>query len=302
MKINRLQVTNLRAFEHGEFEFRPGMNLLVGINGVGKTSVLDALRIVLSKILPSITASRSRQMSFAAEDIRGDSSFLTVNCAFELSGIQYSFDVHKQREGSVAHRAGVVREQTMDTPDREECRPPLSLISANMKKSHNDPVGLFFSVRRSLVSDAAPSKTSASGGRAAAFADALVSRELRLMEIAYWMRAQEELGREHPMAKKHILALRRAAKQFLPQCKNLRVVLGGHKSRPRLIVDKLGTALDVRQLSDGERGVLALVLDTARRLSQANPMLPDPIQRGRAVVLIDELDLHLQPKMAAIYC
>ena len=53
---------------------------------------------------------------------------------------------------------------------------------------------------------------------------------------------------------------------------------------------------DVGQLSDGERGVLALVLDLARRLSQANPSLDDPLSEGHAVVLIDEIDLHLHPK------
>ena len=53
--------------------------------------------------------------------------------------------------------------------------------------------------------------------------------------------------------------------------------------------------LDVRQLSDGERGLLALVFDLARRLSLANPKLDDPLRDGKAVVLIDELDLHLHP-------
>lgn len=42
--------------------------------------------------------------------------------------------------------------------------------------------------------------------------------------------------------------------------------------------------------------MLALVLDIARRLSQANPALSDPVKQGRAVVLVDELDLHLHPK------
>ena len=42
--------------------------------------------------------------------------------------------------------------------------------------------------------------------------------------------------------------------------------------------------------------MLALVLDLARRLSQANPSLDDPLSEGHAVVLIDEIDLHLHPK------
>ena len=49
-------------------------------------------------------------------------------------------------------------------------------------------------------------------------------------------------------------------------------------------------------MSDGERGTLALVLDLIRRLVQANPEMSDPVAEAEAVVLIDEIDLHLHPK------
>ena len=42
------------------------------------------------------------------------------------------------------------------------------------------------------------------------------------------------------------------------------------------------------------------VFDLARRLSQANPRLDDPLRDGKAVVLIDELDLHLHPSWQRI--
>ena len=54
--------------------------------------------------------------------------------------------------------------------------------------------------------------------------------------------------------------------------------------------------VSVRQMSDGERGTLVLVLDLTRRLVQANPEMSDPVAEAEAVVLIDEIDLHLHPK------
>ena len=87
-------------------------------------------------------------------------------------------------------------------------------------------------------------------------ADALASRELRLAELAYWMHVQEELTGEHPQAKKHLAALQRATRGFLPECKNL---CAETSPKPRLLITKDGLLLDVRQLSDGERGRLALV-------------------------------------------
>ena len=62
MQIESLTFTNFRAFEQATFEFQPGMNLLVGINGVGKSSVLDALRISLSRVLPQFTACQDKWM------------------------------------------------------------------------------------------------------------------------------------------------------------------------------------------------------------------------------------------------
>ena len=52
-------------------------------------------------------------------------------------------------------------------------------------------------------------------------------------------------------------------------------------------------ALD--QLSGGYRIVLALAADLARRMAQGNPHLPDPLE-SEAIVLIDEVDLHLHPE------
>lgn len=48
------------------------------------------------------------------------------------------------------------------------------------------------------------------------------------------------------------------------------------------------------QLSAGYRNMLALVMDFARRLAQANPEMENPLA-AEAILMIDELDLHLHP-------
>jgi predicted ATP-binding protein involved in virulence len=298
MIIDRLQVTQLRVFDSAEFVFAPGMNLVVGVNGVGKTTVLDALRILLSKTLPEITASKSRPDSFRIEDIRCrreglKAQALTAQIDLRLSGANYSFTVHKQPAPYAPDGGGMPRQQALETPDRDEWLPAKPPVAGQLRCAEQQPIAVFFSTRRSLVRDAAPSKGSAAGGQAAAYADALTSRELRLAETAHWMKVQEELAEEDPAAVQRHRALTRAASRFLPECKNLRAKTD---PKPRLLLEKKRVTLDVRQLSDGERGLLAIVLDLARRLSQANPGLPDPVRNGKGVVLIDELDLHLHPK------
>lgn len=48
MHVETLRITNMRAIETAELNFSPGFNLLVGVSGVGKTTVLDALAYCLS--------------------------------------------------------------------------------------------------------------------------------------------------------------------------------------------------------------------------------------------------------------
>lgn len=294
MKITRLNVANLRAFEQAPFDFDPGFTLLVGVNGVGKTTVLEALRICLSRLLPKFTASKSRPDAFGLDDIQVGASALTVDLDLTIHSKAHHLLIHRQREQSVPHKDGVVREQTLATPDRETLSPDFGKAAKALKTAKAQPVAVYFATRRSLVSDEQPKSGKASGGQAAAFADALAPRPLRLAYLAEWMLAQERLSPELPRAAKHLEAFRAAAQRFLPDCQHLRA-LKDENDRPMLLVTKGGVSLDVRQLSDGERSMLALVLDLAQRLSQANPALDHPVRDGSAVVLIDELDMHMHP-------
>jgi len=46
MRIDKLSLQNFKKFTAQEFNFHPQFTLLVGENGAGKTSVLDALATV----------------------------------------------------------------------------------------------------------------------------------------------------------------------------------------------------------------------------------------------------------------
>jgi len=86
-------------------------------------------------------------------------------------------------------------------------------------------------------------------------------------------------------------AINNSLNVFLDGFSNLRVV----HSPLRLVADKEGETLDIRQLSDGERSFIAMICDLSRRLALANPELEDP-RLGAGVVFIDEIELHLHPK------
>jgi predicted ATP-binding protein involved in virulence len=294
MIVTRLKLANLRAIEAAEFRFQAGVNLIVGVNGVGKTSVLDALGVCLSAVVKRVNKLRGRVEAFDLDDIRIGAEALTVECDVRIGTQDFTYLIHKPRAASAPQekKAGMPREQVHDTPEKAEflgeAPPPLTGAEPGGR-----PLAVLFSTNRAVPSERAPGKGVAAGGVAAASADAFANRELRLGEFGAWMKVQESMRGERPAAGRVLSAVQDAVARFLPGYSNLR--LDG-ADRPRLSIDRGATTIPVRQLSDGERGTLALVLDLTRRLAQANPGLADPAAEAEVVVLIDEIDLHLHPK------
>ncbi|MCP4396964.1 MAG: AAA family ATPase [bacterium] len=361
MQLKKLTLTQVRVFEQATFNFQPGMNLIVGINGAGKSTVLDALRIMLSQALPQFTVATKRiSLPFEKSDIMLGHDSLTAELDFEAAGITFEHLMHLPREEYVTDKSkdGEVREQTYDLIERNELRTvdfklikdgeedkallreknvPNNLweklipiaeqyftskgsfleaaknqigfqeadrykeiilkhvskerkgIPAHLKNNKRQPLVVYFSTRRSLTNMTALRKSS---GQGTAFVKALIHRELSVREFAEWWLTREELAKEDASYLRYISVLQNVITTFLDGCTNLHAV---NEPKTTLLIDKGDKTLDVRQLSDGERGVLAIVLDLARRLAQANPKLEDPLKDGKAVVLIDELDLHLHP-------
>ena len=316
MRITSLKLANVRAIETAEFRFQPGFNLIVGVNGVGKSTVLDALRICMSRLLPSTTESRAKAMSFAISDIRSGFPFLDAELSLTIDVDKFRFTRRQWRETFAADDDANIEKLRREILDSERLRDRARNLLRELEESHGvsdsdtfapskadlksaaytaavAPNCVFFSTTRSVASYASKSKSRASGGKAAAYAEALGPRPMYVAQFADWMRVQEALAKEQRAAPRHLQVLRSAVSRFLPTYENLRPA---EANMSRLLINQGRTALDVGQLSDGERGVLALVLDLARRLSQANPTLDDPLSDGHAIVLIDEIDLHLHPK------
>ena len=315
MRAISLKLTNLRAIETAEFHFQPGFNLIVGVNGAGKTTVLDAMRICMSRILPSTTESRAKAMSFSIDDIRSGFPFLDTELSVAVGVDKFHFTRRQWRETYAAddeENLRKLRRQILDSErlrdrkrnllreleesygvsDTDSFTPPKSELKRAAYAAAVPPNCIFFSTNRSVVSYSGTTKTRSVGGKSSAYSEALVPRPMYVAEFAEWMRVQEALAKEQKAAKRHLQVLRSAVDRFLPTYENLR---HADEKSSHLLIDQYGIALNVDQLSDGERGVLALVLDLSRRLSQANPSLDDPLSEGHAVVLIDEIDLHLHP-------
>ena len=54
MKIEQLELCNIRGFKKQKFTFSNQLNLFVGVNGSGKSTVLDSMAISLSWLVNRI--------------------------------------------------------------------------------------------------------------------------------------------------------------------------------------------------------------------------------------------------------
>jgi hypothetical protein len=316
MIISELQLSHVRAIRNAEFRFREGFNLLVGVNGVGKTTVMDVLRICLSRVLRSAAQLPLKSMAFELGDIRNGLPFLEASVFFDVAGDELRYSRLEWREQAAkddAARIDVLRREILENerlrdrprnllralvdtqalPDSDNFAPGVREWRQKLKGLPSAPLGVFFATNRSVLTLSGATKSKTAGGKASAYSDALVPRAWNIRELAHWLRVQLMLAKERPLAAQHADALQRAATRFLPDCTGLRP---SEEADGTMVIEKSGTLLDVRQLSDGERGVLSMALDLARRLSQANEGASDPLAEGQAVVLIDEIDLHLHPK------
>ncbi|PKP64260.1 MAG: ATP-binding protein [Alphaproteobacteria bacterium HGW-Alphaproteobacteria-7] len=316
MKITSLSLFNLRSFEFAEFTFNPQFNLIAGINGAGKSTVLDAIRTCASHILPALRRGPSRPFGFGIDDIHDNAPIADATLHFTLDGEPSRFSLREWREPRAfdnaenleklrreildADRLGdrprnLIRDlaETLDTPSPTVFNPPEVQQKALAALEESAPLVLYFSTARTQLSARKESSSAAAQGAGAAYVRALGVRELSVVQLADWLRAQQALAPERQASQHLVDVVEAAVRQFLPGFQNLRPSKVGPS---QLLIDHGGTTLHLRQLSDGERSVLVLMLDIAKRLTQANPYLADPLSAAEAVILIDEIDLHLHPQ------
>ncbi len=149
-------------------------------------------------------------------------------------------------------------------------------------------------------------------GRQVAWRGAFDSEAHQFTDLHSWFEQEENLENQEKLRRQSfgfelpsLRALRGALVRFFSRlhgCALHKVsVLRRHSDNPmepaagRLYIHKGDSPLFFDQLSDGERRLLSIVLDLARRMVILNPQLPDPTL-AEGVLIIDEIELHLHPQ------
>jgi predicted ATP-binding protein involved in virulence len=333
MKLSRVEITHFRCFEHLSLDLDPHINVLVGANGSGKSTVLDGIAAGLYHVVLANgggAARRGRGRSTAAlrpHDIHVDPR-VTDKLKARKDYVQFRVSAADYYPvGEFSGKTSVGDPQHLEWSDYVQYVPPggfqydspTSLRTADVRRYFQ---GLWNEIRKSTSAAQIPLPVVAYYRAQRRMGDMPVLGELfatdfsresahsgaldagaNFQAMCQWLylRENEELRSRatngtNPAAFPDILAIRTALGKVIENVE--RVFFEGTPPRLTARVRQPGSAardLELGQLSDGYRTLLALVLDFARRLAQAHPNWAAPLS-APGILLIDEVELHLHPR------
>jgi predicted ATP-binding protein involved in virulence len=288
MRVTRLALRGFRGIADLTLEFPGQVAVLAGVNGSGKSSVLEALAMLLGRLGAMLRESAARQHLPQLSDIRNGATeaLLMVETTSLLGKVDWG--LHLQRTlDRVARRfqADNLRLQVRALRERLQEEPDAPI-----------PLAVFYRTNRAVLDIPLRIRKRHSFDQFAAFEDALEGGWSSFRLFFEWFREREDLenqerARAREFEDRQLSAVRSAVAELMPDFSDLRV----QRVPLRMTVAKSGMEFDLAQLSDGEKCQLAMVADIARRLAIANPSATEPRQ-APAVILIDEIELHLHPR------
>ena len=290
MKLEKLEFKDFRAISEGEFLLEGKSTILFGVNGTGKSSVLQGVNLLYANIINQIV-NRSELKSrypMKIEDIKYGKEDAAVKVKFLLDN-EY-----------IEYYRGMTRKTGRGFHNIKNLKKIAEMFQSNYFSDEYQgdiPVFVNYGTNRLVLDIPLHIHTRHEFDIYSTFEQA-IENQINFSTFFEWYRNQEDYENqckiEHgdlEYRDKSLEAVRNAVMAVLGNCKNLHVV---RKPRLEMQVDKCGISLNVSQLSDGEKCTMALFGDLARRLTLANPNKENPLL-GEGVVLIDEIELHMHP-------
>lgn len=297
MVVKRLKLANFRRFDALELSFATHLNVIVGVNGAGKSTIIGAIAKMLSWYVRRLASPSGTGVALPIleSEIKMGAAAASIEVSVSDGAKDVAWALQKNVRGApVLSAKSDLRALNDHVKEvRERCQGDIRSV----------PMIVSYGVNRSVVDIPLRIKQKHQFSALDTYDDAF-ERSADFRRFFEWFRANEDIeneriadrveqggGRGERMGQnRELSAVRRSLALFLPEFSRWKI----RRTPLRMEVLKDGQSLNVEQLSDGEKCVVALVGDLTRRLVMANPGLADPLA-GYGVALIDEVELHLHP-------
>lgn len=297
MKIKTIHLQHFRRFTDFQLSLHEQLTVLVARNGAGKTSVLDAIATLLGAFLtrlPKVSGINPRDNDFQILPDGNKPPFMRLT-ATSVNGINWDRtekrDKTKKTASQIPAAFGV--KQLNDYVD--------TIIDAdNTGQAYELPVFIYYGTGRGVFDVPQRKRDFANEfPRFDALNGSLESKTnfKKFVEYFYFLETQESKlqkeQRSFDIQLPELTAIRTAIQRMMPEFSNPESILPAG-IQVDWMHDGIKKKLRIEQLSDGFRTTLAMVMDIAARMAEANPQSTDPLATT-GIVLIDEVDLHLHP-------
>jgi predicted ATP-binding protein involved in virulence len=293
--LRHLSLELFRGFEALELPLGRRLTLLMGENGAGKTSVLDAMAVALGSIqsyLPDVNGRSFRKRGDIHQQNGKRSPYTRVGLT-SVDGVQWDRTLWRDRSSAttkqLAARVGL-------TALRKHLEASV-LDPFNEGQPFVMPVFAYYGVGRALLDVPLSRKGFEVDEQPFAALSGALEADSRFRTAFAWFYAKEneELrlkneSKDFELRLPALECVRRAFQAMFPDLRDPHVTL----NPLRFMVRQGQEPLDITQLSDGYQTLMGLVMDLSARMAMANPHLADPLA-AEAIVMIDEVDLHLHP-------
>ena len=315
MKIDEIKIVNFKIFDETEFKFDKKFNLIIGINGSGKTSLLRALAISLAgwanayiKHKDNLRPIDDNEVREIQKDGRFDKTKETFIKTWGSVGIIDRYGNYRRNSEYILKRRKIENEDTSLSSDIKYYRSsdyyPLNFSNLSsdilryIEKDGNFdlPIIAFYECDRLWeVKNALNIEASAKVqySRFDPYVDCFHTGANHTA-IGEWLLKYELVKLQQKKETPVLEAIKNAARNALEKC----IDISFDFEEGRVIVDfEDDISIPFEHLSDGQRTILGLFCDIARRAAILNPHFEgEANEKTNGVVLIDELDLHLHPK------
>ena len=298
MYFERTEIQNFKGVEKMKLEFSPGVNLLIGNNGVGKTTVLEALALSMQNYFNRMNGITKKSIKkndvHFTSNLVGDASQhrvysnpTVIKSKINLDGMEYSSEISREDETNATRTKYVGKE--LAATGRE-------LLNSQTKIL---PVICYFSTSR--VVDTQKVSTSSVGknklnDRRCGYMDCLNATLDRkaLTDWAFKM-AMAEYRKGMPIAEYE--AFKKAVGTFMQKMNDLDEIPLVEYTRDfeDITYTENGKTMLVNYLSAGYQSLLWMLMEISFRIALLNPEMSDYSQ-AEGIVLIDEIDMHLHPR------
>lgn len=299
MQIKQIKIENFKGVTLFEMDMGSNLNTFIGANGAGKSTVIEAIDMLLSWVVARVRTERGQGDLIHPNQIRKGAQYARLTIDVELEGERYKWSLYK--------KANLVRKKlpndSSDLVQSSACANKIVEIINQRKIA--PPIISSFGVNRAI--DEIPKGISRKKHKLKPedIYDKGIS-PIRFRSLFEWMLERQDIENGEYRAKseageiftedEQLATIKRAIeKVFDSGYTNLKV-----KNRPRRVTIEKREGATLKEyeldlLSDGEKCYLAIVASIARLLAMATPQGQDPLESS-GIILIDEVDLHLHPE------